>query len=675
MSGNLTFVPYPDSSERSSRRVRSRRACSRCRLQKRRCNHRDLSHSVTSSSPSRSLAWMGSHETPQSQSQAPAASGPGPRRELTSARDPSASPSGQQSHAGTTRSQNQADQPQNHLPPQESEAETHNHTCGSDTHASPLTTRFVGDLNPEARLLDKTTTPEDAQNMAPGEVGVWVQPHPCSKCASGVEECSPSRPHPPSTGRLSRFLPPGSDMLSGKTIKALSEIYFNNIHPMIPLLNEEQYWQSLSRGTAPVPLVHVLCLVAAKDAAAEKHLKLLQSRDTPLSAREFCSQLYTSLSAALTRRASLGKITLMRILGLLSLHQEGSEGMEGASSCIAQAVHNAQSIALHLPRPNDTDNGFKRLFWCLWTLDRMNAATNSRPCIMADIDIGVPEITPEESNSVAFDVCFRIAKMLNKAIGLYRPNNKVPTAGWDLDYPGFEQIMDEMHAWNLPSATIATLHVFYRATAILAHRLKTVTTLPSPTAARLRQQLSAIQLIRYMQDPTRLNSLHPFPIIVYAASLALSVSYQQLRYSRLPSDQGDARQDFNTGCEILQELRRKWASADAMASLAYRISIALDQLPNLGVLWVNRSNRTERDSHPPSRRELGDTVEEVDHQPHSLDAQMMDRSQDVERTHPELDTMNLFSGMDDVSWMYLDAEIPVNFDHLPLMDFDEPLPW
>ncbi|KAH8422411.1 uncharacterized protein LDX57_000165 [Aspergillus melleus] len=108
------------------------------------------------------------------------------------------------------------------------------------------------------------------------------------------------------------------------------------MHPKIPLLNEEQCWQSLSKGTITVPLVHVVCLLAAKDAAAEKHLKLLQSQDTPLYARELCGQLYTSLSAALNWCAALGKLTLIRILGLL---QEGSEGVEGASSYIALAIH------------------------------------------------------------------------------------------------------------------------------------------------------------------------------------------------------------------------------------------------------------------------------------------------------------------------------------------------
>ena len=73
---------------------------------------------------------------------------------------------------------------------------------------------------------------------------------------------------------------------------------------------------------------------------------------------------------------------------------------------------------------------------------------------MADIDIAIPEVTQEESGSVAFDVCFRIASILNTVIGFYRPKAKDPVSGWDLDFPEFELILDKMHAWQLPSSTI-----------------------------------------------------------------------------------------------------------------------------------------------------------------------------------------------------------------------------
>lgn len=367
------------------------------------------------------------------------------------------SPIYRSTRAEQRRTQRQNDQRQDQSPLSEPREEQSQPRLRPDAHASPPTPRFVGDLNPEARLLDKTTTPENVQDMEPGEVGVWIQPRLCSKCGtSGTsgKGCSPSGPYISSRRDPAQSYPPVSEMVPQKTVKALSDVYFTKVHPIIPLLNEREYWESLSRSTVPPPLVHVVCLLAAKDSAAEKHLYLIPSRDTLVPVREFCKQIYDSISTELSRRSSLRKVTLMRILGLLSLHQEGPEGMEEASSCISQAIHHAQSFALHLPRPNDVDNELKRIFWCLWTLDRLNSVTNSRPCIMSDVDIAIDDLTPEESGSIAFDVCFRIAKMLNRIIALYRPKTKDPASGWDLDFPGFEEIMDEMHAWQLSQSTI-----------------------------------------------------------------------------------------------------------------------------------------------------------------------------------------------------------------------------
>lgn len=328
------------------------------------------------------------------------------------------------------------------------------HEVNNGFHAPSSPARFVGDLNPEARLLDKTTTPEDVQGMESGEVGVWLQPRQRTPNATPGQRPPSSRPFPPSRRQLVSGPSPISSILSQDTIAALSTIYFEKMHKVIPLLNEEEYWQTLRRATIPPPLVHVVCLLAGKDCDAENKLFLLQSRNTLVSVREFCTQLQVSITSALTRRTSLPKLTLIRILGLLSLHQEGSDGMEESSSSIAQAMHYAQSLALHLPRPNDAASELKRVFWCLWVLDRLNSATNSRPCIMGDIDIGIEELTPAESGSVAFDVCFQIAKCLNKIIALYRPMAKNPDVGSDLDVPAFEKIIEDASAWQLPPSII-----------------------------------------------------------------------------------------------------------------------------------------------------------------------------------------------------------------------------
>lgn len=73
---------------------------------------------------------------------------------------------------------------------------------------------------------------------------------------------------------------------------------------------------------------------------------------------------------------------------------------------------------------------------------------------MSDIDISVEPLTPSQSGSVAFDIWFRIAQMLNHVIGLYRPAISESITGRDFEYVGFEQIVDELHGWHLSSSTL-----------------------------------------------------------------------------------------------------------------------------------------------------------------------------------------------------------------------------
>ncbi|OJJ95644.1 hypothetical protein ASPACDRAFT_47534 [Aspergillus aculeatus ATCC 16872] len=235
---------------------------------------------------------------------------------------------------------------------------------------------------------------------------------------------------------------------------------------------------------------------------------------------------------------------------------------------------------------------------------RSNAATSLRLCALADIDIAVAEITPHVSGSVAFDVLFHVARSLCSVIGLYRPGTGDLVSGLDLGFPD-----DSAH--------------LYHATAILSHRLKTFTSLPAPAPSHFRQQLSSFQVIRCMRDPARLTGFE------------------------------DARQDFDTACDVLQTLRRTWASADAMASLEYRTFTALIELPSLDVLRVNRNGRTEP-------------------QPSDIDTRLTDPTQatgSVDRPVEALSSvMDLFAGMNDVSWMFLDAGNPTDLSSLPLGD-------
>lgn len=322
------------------------------------------------------------------------------------------------------------------------------------TSENSLTPRFIGDSNPEARLFDETTTPKVAEHATRDEVGVWIHPRACSNCSPSTDSCPPTYLL---EGKLGEPIPPVSTLISKETITILSDIYFADVHPIIPLLNEKEYRQFFRDSNIFPALVHAVCLVAAKAHAARAHLRLMPSNGSLASVRHFCSQLYASIVSSLSSSSGIRKITLVRVLALISLHHEGCDGAEQASSHLAQAVHHAQTLALHLRRPRDQDFELKKTFWCLWTLDRLNAAMHSRPCIMANMDIAIEPITPTESGSVAFDIWFRVAQMLNSVIELYRPTNPKSVTGLDSEHAGFEQIVEELQGWHLSASTLGKL--------------------------------------------------------------------------------------------------------------------------------------------------------------------------------------------------------------------------
>lgn len=321
---------------------------------------------------------------------------------------------------------------------------THVEFNGAESDASP---RFVGDLLPEAGLIDGSTPSHDVQHTSAKKVaGVWVSrrsPHNMS---------NPPRTTPARV--LNRLSQDSSDLIGPDDLSALVNLYFADINPIIPVLNEHEFRISLSRNSIPAPLIHVVCLLAAKHQAAAPYMKLLPITEGAVSVRTFCSRLYESIASAVSGKTTIKKITLVRILGLLSLHHEGRDGAEESSLHIAQAVHHAQTLGIHLDRPSDEGSEMKRLWWCLWTLDRLNSVINSRPCVANDVDIAVDHLTPGESGSVAFDMWFRISKMLSIAVGLYRPSNPPDRTEVDLECYGFEQLVDDTQGWSLPLSTL-----------------------------------------------------------------------------------------------------------------------------------------------------------------------------------------------------------------------------
>jgi len=182
--------------------------------------------------------------------------------------------------------------------------------------------------------------------------------------------------------------------------------------------------------------------------------------------------------------------------------------------------------------------------------------------------------------------------------------------------------------------------------------------------------------------PERLATLHALPILPYAISLALSVSYQRLRQDQLRHLQEDARMDFEACCVILHDLRRTYSSSDAMATLAQKVTDELRRAPNLSPFRIQRPPKDQRilAGFASACRDHGEPV--IDGQ-HNADVDALPTTsrnllrRDMAEPANEADAgsltqldvgQELFEGIDDIFGTYLDPNYPVNLEDLSFLD-------
>jgi len=543
--------------------------------------------------------------------------------------------------------------------------------------------RFFSDLNPEATFLNREGS-TSGENRRPlnDDIGVWVDKREWEALVRQRNNVSTGRDY---TFTISQGMHPDQRPHSA-VLGPLIDVYFKKFHTILPLLDEAEFREQHSIGDVPEALIHAMCLVAAKDSGAEPHLRYGSAPST-LPPREFCSRLYASVRGCLRASCQYDKITLIQILALASLHNEGVDGAEEASMLLSQAMHHAQTMGIHLGQHSSTPHGpdslTKRLFWCLYALDRLTSVMFGRPVLMSDIDIAIETFAPGESGFPAFEAWLKITEILNKILGFYRPHKSVDITGWEEPYPGLEEILDEVGAWQESRSSLATIHLFYLATAVLSHRSRGIKQVPRATPSSIRQRLCAIETIRLMESE-HCRDLHALPLIPYAISLALSVSYQHLRQSQMHHQQEDARLDFRKCAKLLQSLRRTWSAADTMAALAMKVQDGLDRAPSLASFRIPRNITAARDSPDKpcapdmsgARSGLLDSIpdgdersgDEVQTSAATNNATMQDAS-----IHE--DGNDMFEGMDDIFGTYLDPNYPINLDDWSMVDALPPFDW
>ena len=292
--------------------------------------------------------------------------------------------------------------------------------------------RFVCDSNPLAAFLDDPQSRLKRGQSRRGDVGTWVQDDRVTSLSSEQQNQS---------AKLA-LLPPRQSQVK------LIDIYFHRIHPVLPLVDKDDTLSRFTDGTLSIPLLQSFCLVAAKDRRAAPFL-YLGSDETLLPLENFGQQVYKDTLENFPSREERKRVTTIQILALLSLHEWGPYGSEDSSSSLARAIHHAQTIGLHLRRPDlEPGSYLDALCWCLWCLDRWNAAVHGRPVIIHGRDVGqeVADIVP--SFEPPFRISLLLARQLNQVIDCYRPMVD-GSFDQDVDLSTFEEILGSSNSWDI----------------------------------------------------------------------------------------------------------------------------------------------------------------------------------------------------------------------------------
>ncbi|EKG20720.1 Transcription factor fungi [Macrophomina phaseolina MS6] len=416
-----------------------------------------------------------------------------------------------------------------------------------------------------------------------------------------------------------------------RDVDVLLGIYFEYVHPLLPLVDQRHFYVRRSAGEPLTMLQQAMCLVASRHESVRNHLYLSSDPNLLLEPRVYARKLYAALVAGVHANLEKDRIVLIQILALMSLYSEGVDGADQSSMHLVQAIHHAHTIGLQFGRQRNISKGesTEKIFWCLWSLDKLNASVNGRPQYMHERDNQLETWTARpEQRRTPFGIWLQLAGILDRVIELYRPGCDPRVTGLENDFPGFEDIIGD-GGDRLRGPIVAALELFYHAVAMVSHKSRSITDPVRSTPSFVRQSLSAVRVISILSHEFP-DDLPPLPIVPYALSLAMSVAYRQFRRSKLQGHKNRAKEDLKTCCHLLNRLRATWWCAGCMA--------------DLGTAALHKAEKAEqRPITPASGTRASDAFRAESATPGSHDTSR-DASDPLERdTHPNTTVRSLLN--------------------------------
>ncbi|KAG9255890.1 uncharacterized protein F5Z01DRAFT_672536 [Emericellopsis atlantica] len=501
--------------------------------------------------------------------------------------------------------------------------------------------RFVADLSPESAFIINGQRGAGTPSISTHGVGLWLgQEHnQTSQEATSRGETEDEAVHVPpqvldghaGQPMLLSALRPAlrreciATMPPEYELGLLFDLFYAKIDPIFPLLRDEPWEKHSTMET--VALKQCICLVASLDPALRPHLRLPHTQGT-LSQIDFRARIAAAVKQSLDLGFIVDKVVLLQVCALMSMYVENEGFGELSTYYCAQAVLHEQTLGFHVGWPDGKAGGerSRRIFWCVYILDRLNAATNGRPTLIHRRDMDRKVTNSVDDQPPPFKLLIRIAQFLDYTISLYRPHVTAQAHAENADQT-FEDLVEATGAQNLGNGMLASLELFYLSVVVL--RGRSAGQRPSSEL----QWYCAARIVAVASGEFK-PSLVFWPILPFAVTVAASVAYRSLRNSPMPYNRRRAYMLFHDSCEVLDELSKAFLSARAMARLA------MDTMQEVERVATERTRRESirslHDNGPSTEVALvdrggaQDAARDVDQQAQSLRAQAAGLSQPLE---------------------------------------------
>ena len=209
---------------------------------------------------------------------------------------------------------------------------------------------------------------------------------------------------------------------------ALLPIYISLLDDLIPVVDGQAVFRDYSNGQSSIYLVRAMCLVACKAKQAAPFLRLGDGGSL-LEPLQFSQRLLEGLDAAMKADLEPDRVTKVRILALMHLHNDGPGGLDRSSSYLSQAISEAWAMCLHWQFPRDKNmEECDYLFWSLRNLDRLNKPImGASPFLIDDSDIGIGRIVSQQTSyrSQVMGLATALGDLMITATKVYKASSTV----------------------------------------------------------------------------------------------------------------------------------------------------------------------------------------------------------------------------------------------------------